>query len=631
MTTRCAAHIIGLTLTATGIASVATATRASGAEPPAAARPEVIVVTSSLIETPLRQIGTAVSVIEGSEIELRGYDSLADALRTQPGIAVSNSGGAGKNTVLRVRGEEHYRTLLMIDGVKALDPSAPQVAPSFDSLLSTSDLERVEILRGPQGFIYGADAGGVVNALTRPGTGALDGRLGVEYGAFDTARYNGSLSGGGDQGDYFVSLTDFATDGFNAQSGDAITADDDGAENTTLHAKLGWNVGDDVRLQLVARDIDADADYDGCFSPITFQVVHDCAVTTAQRTYKVSADLSPGQFTHAFGYSNVDIERDNFVEGASAFASTGAIGRLEYTGSYRPGDALTLVYGIDLQNEELLAAEPLERDQHGYYAEYQGRFADSFFLSVGARQDRNDAFGTHTSTRVSGAYVQDLSGGRSLKYRASFGTGFRAPSLYEIAYNRGPFAFPPAADVTLTEESSDGYDVGIEYNGNGLHLEATYFDQTIEDELYFDLANFSGYLQSSGTSTSKGVELAARAPLGARWELLANWTNNDTRDTSNEQRLRRPENVGNLGVQFATADDKLRLIANYRLTSDAIDIGPTPLDDYDVLDVSLAYALNATLELYARAENLADEDYQEVLGFNTAGRSLYAGVRFRLR
>lgn len=132
-------------------------------------RPEEIVVTSSIIPMPRRQIGTAVSVIEGTDIQLRGYEGLADVLRTQTGIGVTNSGGPGKSTTLRIRGEEGYRTMLMIDGVKAVDPSAPQVAPDFDSLLTTGDMERIEVLRGPQGFMYGADAGGVVSIITGKG------------------------------------------------------------------------------------------------------------------------------------------------------------------------------------------------------------------------------------------------------------------------------------------------------------------------------------------------------------------------------------------------------------------------------------------------------------------------------
>ena len=139
------------------------------------------------------------SVIDFEEIELRGYDDLADVLRTQAGIGVSNSGGPGKSTAVRIRGEEASARCSMIDGVKALDPSAPQVAPSFDSLLTTSDLQRVEVLRGPQGFIYGADAGGVVNVITKRGADELGGQLGVEYGDYSTRKVDAALSGGSDR------------------------------------------------------------------------------------------------------------------------------------------------------------------------------------------------------------------------------------------------------------------------------------------------------------------------------------------------------------------------------------------------------------------------------------------------
>ncbi|HEY8521509.1 MAG TPA: TonB-dependent receptor [Gammaproteobacteria bacterium] len=610
--------------------SALTASKAALAQDDAGPRPEVIVVTASLIEQPLRQVGTAVSVLDGPEMELRGYHTLADALRTQPGIGVSNSGGPGKSTTLRIRGEEAFRTLLVIDGVKALDPAAVRVEPRFDSLLMTNDLERVEILRGPQGFIYGADAGGVVNVLTRTGKGPATGQVGLEYGEFDTRRLEASVSGGSDAGDYFFSVTDLETDGFNAWTADTVLADDDGADNTTLHTKLGWNATDNLRLQLVARDIDASSLYDSCFTA-SFEEVHDCLSTTEQTTYKVSADHRGDRVTHAFGYSNVDIARADFTQDASSFASEGRIGRFEYTGSFRPTDGVTLVYGLDLQREEVESVdETRERDQDGYYLEYQGAFADRFFLTLGARYDDNEDFGSHTSARLSGAYVQALDGGHSLKYRASFGTGFRPPSLFEIAYNRGPFAFPPAAGFELTEESSRGYDLGLELDtAAGLHFEVTYFDQQIEDEIFFDPVGFSGYLQSPGESDSTGVEIAAEVPLGERWQLGGNWTYNDSEDTSNEQRLRRPRNFGNLTLRYRSPSDKLRLIATYRVSRNSIDVGGVALDDYGVLDVSVAYDVSRTLELYGRLENATDERYQEVIGYNTAGRSAYAGVRLR--
>jgi len=593
--------------------------------------PEEIIVTSSLIAQPRRQLGTAVSAIDIDEIELRGYTDLSDVLRTQPGIAVSNSGGPGKDTALRIRGEDGYRTTLIIDGVRAVDASAPQVSPTFSDILSTNDLQRVEVLRGPQGFIYGADAGGVVNVMTKTGGGGFGGQVGLETGADSLRKLDGAVSGGSDRGDYYFSVTDLSTDGFNATTADTVLRDDDGADNTTMHAKLGWNVSDNLRLQAVARDVDAKTAYDGCYDTATFDLINDCSATTDQTTYRLSAEFSSDAFSNVFAYSYVDIARDNFSAGVSAFRTEGEIGRLEYTGSYHPSDALALVYGIDLQDEKLLGdPDTFSRDQQGYYLEYEGAFDDRFFLTIGARFDDNADFGEHTSSRVSAAYVQELGGGRSLKYRASYGTGFRAPSLYEVSYNEGPFSFPPAAGLKLSEETSAGYDVGVEVDGSsGLHIEVTYFDQQIEDEIYFDLDTFSGYLQSAGQSQSTGVEVAALVPLGERIDLDFNYMHNEAENSTNDQRLRRPEDVANLGVVYRSENDKFGFIASYRLSRNAIDVGGVALDDYSVLDLSARYAISDVVEIFGRVQNATDEQYQEVVGYNTAGRSAYAGVRLR--
>jgi vitamin B12 transporter len=604
----------------------------------AQSRPEEIIVTSSLVPTPRRQLGTAVSAIDGPDIELRGYDSLADVLRTQPGIGVSNSGGPGKTTAVRLRGEESYRTLLMIDGIKTLDPASPQVSPDFSTLLTAGDLERVEVLRGPQGFMYGADAGGVINVMTRRGVDGFAAGLGLEAGEFGTTKIDGSLSGGGDKGDYYLSATDFETDGFNARLADTTLRDDDGADNTTVHMKLGLNATENLRLQLVARDVDASAAYDGCFT-VTFSPTNVCTNTTEQTSYRLSADHRSGDFGNSFGYSNVDIERNDYAGNALSFGAEGSISRLEYTGSYQASDATTLVYGVDLEDEEVVSdGATLDQGQDGYYAEYQGRFGDNFFLTVGARYDDNDDFGTHTSGRVSAAYTQDLGGSNSLKYRASFGNGFRAPSLFEVSYNARPFGVLPAAAArSLIEETSQGYDLGLEYDGaNGLHLEVTYFDQDIEDAIVYtsDPITFDdGYVQSAGTSKSKGVELGFDVPMGDHWAFLGNWTNNDATQANGQQRARRPNDLGNLGVQYTSGDDGLRFIANYRLSKDAVEYdffgNVFVLDDYEVLDLSVSYAFNKTFELYGRVLNATDEDYREVVGYNTSGRETYGGIRLR--
>ena len=206
--------------------------------------------------------------------------------------------------------------------------------------------------------------------------------------------------------------------------------------------------------------------------------------------------------------------------------------------------------------------------------------------------------------------------------------------MFEVAYNNGPFSFPPASGTSLMEESTSGYDIGIEFTtAEGLYFELTYFDQEIEDEIFFDLSGFSGYLQSLGKGQSRGVEFAFEIPVNEQWNVTGNLTYNDTENTAGEQRIRRPKNLGNLGVQFQSNDEKLRLLANYRLSSDAVDqifgVGRVALDDYQVFDISGSYTVSDSLEVYARLENVLDEDYQEVIGFNTPDRAAYAGVRFK--
>ena len=593
---------------------------------------EVVVVTSSRVATPVREVGTAVSVITSEDIELRGFNSMADLLRSQPGIGVSNAGGAGKQTSLRIRGEEGYRTLVLIDGVEVSDPTGTQVGPTFSHIMTTSDLERVEILRGPQGFMYGADAGGVVNIMTRNGEGDLQGQVGLESGKFGTQQVEANVSAGSETGEFFVSVSDTETDGFNSREADSVVGDDDGYDNTTIHAKFGINVGDSGRLQLVARDIDARNEFDNC----GFPTVHDCVGETEQSIYRLSADFGSDSLTHSFAYGVTDIDRDNLTSGVSSFATEGELNRLEYTGSYRPSESATIVYGIDLEEEDIIASDgqAMQRDQDAFYFEYQRRINDNFFVTAGARVDDNDDFGEHTSARATIAYLSDLSGGASIKYRASYGTGFRAPSLSEIAYNRGPFSFPPASNLILNEETSGGYDLGIEVTtDSGLYFEATYFDQEIKDEIFFDLSGFSGYLQTPGTIQSQGIELATTLPLNDQWSLTGNLTFNDTEDSSGQDRIRRPKRLGNVGVQYASTDEKFRFFAGYRLSQDSTDeifgLGRFPLDDYEVLDLSATYAVSDLIEVYGRIENATDEDYRETIGFFTGGSAAYGGVRLR--
>ncbi len=586
-----------------------------------------IIVTSSRIATPLRQVGTSVSVLNSTDLQNRSNASLLDILRTLPAIAVTNNGGTGQITTLRIRGEEGYRTLALLDGMKLSDPSVTQVQPQLEHLLS-SGIERVEILRGPQGLSYGADAGGVMNFSTRRNSDELQATIDVLSGTFGTLQLNGNVSAGNEQGDVFVSASNLKTDGFNTRVADTKLADDDGYDNSSLHARLGVDASDKLRLELVHRNVTGESEYDVCYEPVGFGQVHDCESSFEQQASRASASYQAASGSHTLAYATTSSERDYFTLGAPAYDFGGEIQRWEYLGTTTSFTDFKLVYGVDLE-EEANGGET--RDQLGYYVEYLSAFSDSFFVTAGARRDESDDFGNHLSYRVSSAYLIALQNSAELKLRGSLGTGFRAPSPYEASYNRSPFAAPPASLVNLTEETSAGYELAVEYYTRaGLHLEAVYFDQKIEDAIQFDLSAYSGYLQDVGSSASQGVELSANMPLTARLTLNTNYTYNETRRPDGSQRFLRPEHLANLGLTWLSADERLHFSGFYRRSQDSVDSlfgSAVTLDDYDVFDLSASFKLTTLLNIYARVDNATDAEYAEVLGYNTAGRSVYVGVQ----
>ena len=585
--------------------------------------PEQIVVVANRVPVPLRRIATSVSVVEASDIKDRGNISLKDILRQTTAIGGSNYGGTGSLSAIRIRGEEGFRTLMLFDGIELSDPSGPQVATPIEHLL-TGGIGRVEVLRGPQGLNYGADAGGVVSISSLAAEQGLHIDIDGQAGSFGTEQLASTVSAANERADFYLSVADYSSDGYNARISDTTVADKDDYENQTWHARLGYNISQNLRLELAHHNVEGASQYDGCFAGTT---VYDCEAIYELEATRVSATYNSDAFSHVLAYSQSDTDRDDLALGVSAFSSMGELERWEYTGSAQQLPGFDLVFGIDLEQER---NGNLQRDNAGYYVELLSDFSDSLIFTAGARQDDNDDFGEHLSYRVSAAYLITVNSG-VVKLKSSYGTGFRAPSLYEIAYNRGSFAFPPASLTILSEETSTGFEYGIEYQvDNGLHLELVRFDQRVEDAIYFDLAAFSGYLQDLGTSDSTGYELIADYPLSSQLRLTANYTYNETGRPNGQQRLRRPEHLANAGISYRDNSDRFALHAFYRMSSDAIDevFGTlVPLEDTGVLDISGSYRLTDQVELYGRIENVLDDEFQEVVDYRSPERASYVGIR----
>jgi len=474
-------------------------------------------------------------------------------------------------------------------------------------------------------MVYGADAGGVVNITTRaPGDG-FNGDVSAEGGRYDTRQLATNLAYGSDTLGGVLSVADFSTDGFNARADDTDPGDDDGYDNTTVHGRLDWKPTDDIALTLVGRDVDGNNEYDNCGYPST----NNCSDDYKLQAWRGAASWQGDVLSHELSYSTSDTQRVLYTDGARSYEYEGEIDKWSYVAQLDFAEALHLVYGVDLQSDALDSeGERHSRDDDGYFVEYQGTWFDNLYLTAGARYDDNEDFGSYTSYRASGAYVIPVRGG-DFKLRATWGTGFRAPSLYEIAYNDGPWASPPAAGTGLDAEESEGYDLGVSwFGGNGLYLEAVYFDQRIDKEIFFDLASYSGYLQDRGESKSTGVELIGELAMAWGFSAKANYTYNDTETAGGDQRYYRPKHLANLGLDWVGLAERLHLGIAARLSRDAVDTTGAEVDDYGVVSLYSSFTVLQGLDVYARVENLLDEDYQEAPPYNTSGAAAYAGVRY---
>jgi vitamin B12 transporter len=488
-------------------------------------------------------------------------------------------------------------------------------------------LTRVEILRGPQGLLWGADAGGVIlmsttDALAESG---VEGYLETGSDDFYRGAVNGVLRT--DQLTASVSLSQLETDGFNAREIDSVDPDPDGYENTTLHGALSWAISDAISLNVAATDISGDNEYDGCYDTATWALIHDCDDEYEQQAWRGALRFASDQHTIELSYASSETERAFFSAGILSYETEGETDTTSLTGAWRLTDDTRLTYGVDHEEQALSdASTDWSRNNTGIYLEAQQRLGRGV-MTFGWRHDDNDDFGEFDSWRVSGRY--DLAGmAEGWALRAAIGTGFRAPSLYEIAYNNGPFAYPPASGTPLLEEESEGWEIAVLGAVGNLDLELIWFDQEIDNEIIFDLATYSGYLQTQSTSRSEGIELVASLPLSERWLIEGNFTTLDATQQNGGDRAYRPEQTGRASVVFARDNWQTRLTARY--TGKAVDPFMTSIDDTLTVDLTAQWQVSEQWSLEARVLNLTDRTDQQLPGYNMSGMTAYAGVRLKL-
>jgi len=583
---------------------------------------DTIIVNGSRLDQTMTEIGSSVSVITRDHLEELGVDFALDAIATAPGVTVNQNGAFGGNASVRIRGASNDQTLVLIDGVPVNDPTGTGGGYNF-AYLDTDTIERIEVLKGPQSTLWGSDAiGGVVSITTKRPTEGLSGTVFGEYGSFNTLRGGASISNANEIGDFRLAATGLTTDGISKADEANGNSEDDGYDSQTVSAKGGLNLPASVRLETSLMWSDAESEYDSYAFGAQGSVADGDEVTNSETlsgNITLKAPLFDGRLENLVQIGYADIERENTSNGVQSYFTEGDRVLFRYQGTFAINDTNTLAFGTE---REETSANEQESSIDSLFALYEFKPVDSLTLTGGIRVDDHETFGSETTGRVAAAWTAT----DQLTFKASWGQGFKAPSIFQSTYIC-TFCGLTAPNTNLKAETSEAYDIGVQWQSadERIVLGATLFDQ--ETENMIDFSYTAGY-DNIALVDSQGVELTGAYAINNWLGIAASYTFIDSEDGNGNALARLPESTGHISASF-DPDGPFSGAVLVRYNGEEANTDGSELDSWTRVDLTGSYDLNDTVEIYGRIENLLDEEYQQILGYGTPGLSGSVGVRLR--
>ncbi len=586
-----------------------------------------IVVTASKSTQSLKSVTSNIDIITSQQIRERGFFTLPQVLSAVSGIQVLQNGGLGKSSSVKVRGFDSKAVLVLIDGVRYNDPTSVSGA-NFSNIL-IDDIDRIEILKGAQSGVWGADASaGVINIITkRAYKDSTSVSIFGEYGSFNTKKYglNSAFKRGGF--DFSFDVVRLDSDGFSAKVPSGAKVDDfedDGYENTTSNIKLGYDITDKDRVEGFFNYTDAVNEYDGYDKDAV------AAANDALSKANIKEKLYGLKYKHIFTNADLKIyaNRSKFSREYVSSYSTNFDGSVDETGINSKIDYTSdgfVSFGVDYKRFEHENKIDKSYKNEGIFLtnsnEFDGLIDGAGVLTESLRYDKFDAFENKVTYKIGIKHIHKKIDGLWSSF--NYATAYNVPTLYQLhdLY---------VGNEELNPQKTKGWDVTVNYKGVAI----TYFDNSVEDIIDYDFTT-SKYANIAGESTLKGVELSYE---GAMEDLAIiysfNYTYLQAKDKDDKRLPRRAKNSANFTLDYYGVDDAhIGILAHFlgkrEKSSFAVDQREYP--SFTVVDLSADYKIDPKFSLYAKIDNLLDKRYQQISGYATSKRAFYLGFRYEAR
>jgi vitamin B12 transporter len=589
--------------------------------------PVIEVTSPTRVSTPANQIASSVTVITAKDLERDQRRTVSDALQAVPGLNVIQSGGPGGQTAVFIRGANSNHVKVLIDGIEASDPSNSNRALDFGHLQAL-DIERIEVLRGPQSGLYGADAiGGVIAITTKKGNGPPRVAGTIEGGSFQTFNQFASLSGSQDRFNYALHAAHLHVGATPVTPARILPAGRQSFpnwyDNQSYSSKLGYDINEYLTVNWVGRYTDSRLYFTGGSVPAAAQsrIDVDQYATRGEAVVR----LFDGRFMNYFGVNYTDIKSATLAAGSTTESiNKGQRVAEDWRGVVAVAPGQTLVMGFDNYSESAQATSlNATTGNRGGYLEWQAEYAKRLFLVANVRNDWNDSFGSHTTFRVAPAAILP---GPETKVKATYGTGFKPPSLFQLYFNDPFFRGNPA----LHPETSVGYDFGFEQPvfSDRFLFGVTRYVNKISNEIASDRTFTT--LVNVDEAYIRGYEAFATLVISSQFSLRGDYTYTRINATSDSGIVRRPPHKYSVKAIW-TPTAPWELSAAVITTSswrdfDRVTFKTVDQEGYTTVNLAASYQVNQHLKAFGRIDNLFNRVTESPNGFLRPGLGVFGGI-----